>query len=146
MNFQSYVFMGECTQFAELPYRFNLDNYDKTGLDVLFYGQDHYDTMAILDDKKDISQDNIGDLIKQQRVLSNKTLMLKNFKKLIENLADCEAYIKDVIDGNQNADTEIGNALNQAMNSFSTQDMLLLEEMVHTNFKDAMMANNLSKL
>jgi len=58
--------MGDCAQFNELPYKFNLDNYDKTGLDVLFYGQDHYDTMAILDDeRRDISQENIGELLKQ---------------------------------------------------------------------------------
>jgi len=34
------------------------------GLDVLFYNQEHYDTISILEHKKDISQDTIGDYIK----------------------------------------------------------------------------------
>lgn len=114
LSIQSF-FLAECALFSELPYKFNLENYDKSGLDVLFYGQDHYDTMAILDDKKDISQETIGDLLKQQKVLSNRNLMLKNFGKLIENLSDCELYIQNIIDGNQDADPEIGHMLNQAL-------------------------------
>lgn len=47
--------MEECPLFSELPYEFNLENFGQTGLDVLFYGQEHFDTMAILDDKRDIS-------------------------------------------------------------------------------------------
>jgi hypothetical protein len=35
-----------------------------SGLDVLFYNQEHYDTISILENKKDISQDTIGDFIK----------------------------------------------------------------------------------
>lgn len=114
LSIQSF-FLAECALFSELPYKFNLDSYDKTGLDVLFYGQDHYDTMAILDDKKDISQETIGDLLKKQKILSNRQLMLKNFGKLIENLSDCETYIQSIIDGNQDADPEIGHLLNQAL-------------------------------
>lgn len=72
--------------------------------------------------------------------------MLKNFKKLIENISDCEAYIQSILDDKQTPDQEIANQLNMALSQFTAQDMLLLEEMVHTNFKDAMMANNLSKL
>jgi len=34
--------------FAECAFGFALDEFEKTGLDVLFFGQDHYDTMAIL--------------------------------------------------------------------------------------------------
>lgn len=64
-----------------MPFKFKLDvsesslssnkpnsqkQYDlaASGLDVLFYNQEHYDTISILDDKKDISQDTIGDYIK----------------------------------------------------------------------------------
>jgi hypothetical protein len=40
-----------------MPFKFNFDNLDKSGLDILFYGQEHFDTMAILDDKRtNISQ------------------------------------------------------------------------------------------
>jgi len=46
-----------------MPYKFNIQNFQQTGLDVLFYGQEHFDTIAILDDKRDISQETIGDLI-----------------------------------------------------------------------------------
>lgn len=37
LNIQS-VFMKECPLFSEMPYKFNLDEIDKSGLDVLFYG------------------------------------------------------------------------------------------------------------
>lgn len=37
--------------FAEVPYKIGLESYEKTGLDVIFYGQDSFDTMAILQDK-----------------------------------------------------------------------------------------------
>lgn len=82
-----------------MPYKFNLDNFERSGLDILFYGQEHFDTMAILDDKREISQATIGDLMKNQRILSNRQLMLKNFRKLIENLEDCENYIDSVQNG-----------------------------------------------
>jgi hypothetical protein len=88
------LFLPECPLFSEMPYKFNLQNFEKSGLDVLFYGQEHFDTMAILDDKREISQSTIGDLMKNQKILSNRQLMLKNFRKLIENLDDCEDYVK----------------------------------------------------
>lgn len=39
--------------FSECPYSITLKEFEKTGLDVIFYGQDHCDTMAILMDKVD---------------------------------------------------------------------------------------------
>jgi hypothetical protein len=50
--------------FDEMPFKFQLDNMAASGLDVLFYNQEHYDTISILDNKRDISQDNIGEYIK----------------------------------------------------------------------------------
>ena len=85
--------MDKTPVFSEMPYKFSMANYDKTGLDVLFFGQEHFDTISILDDKRDISQDTIGDLMKQQKILSNREVMLKNFQKLIESLNECEEYI-----------------------------------------------------
>jgi len=32
------VFMDQTPIFNELPYKFNIENIDETGLDVLFYG------------------------------------------------------------------------------------------------------------
>ena len=46
-----------------MPYKFNLENIDRTGLDVLFYGQEHFDTMAILDDKRDYDVTTMGEAI-----------------------------------------------------------------------------------
>jgi hypothetical protein len=40
--------------FAECSFSFALQEYEKTGLDVLFFGQNHYDTMAILQQRDDI--------------------------------------------------------------------------------------------
>jgi len=93
------LFLDKSPVFSEMPYKFSLSDFGKTGLDVLFYGQEHFDTISILDDKRDISKDNIGQFMKQQRILSNRELMLKNFNKLIESLTECELYIQKVIDG-----------------------------------------------
>ena len=35
--------------------------------------------------------------MESQKLLSNKDLLLKNFKEVIENLKDCENYIEKVI-------------------------------------------------
>jgi len=34
--------------FAECAFSFATKDYEKSGLDILFFGQEHYDTMAIL--------------------------------------------------------------------------------------------------
>lgn len=49
--------------FAELPYKINLKEFEKTGLDVIFYGQDHVDTMAIMQDKTQPTQAKIRELM-----------------------------------------------------------------------------------
>jgi len=87
------LFMPECPYFSEIPYKFKLQNFDKTGLDVLFYGQEHFDTMSILDGKRVITQENFAEYIKNQKILGDRQLMLKNFRQLIENLSECEEYI-----------------------------------------------------
>lgn len=145
LNIHSFYFQ-QSPLFSELPFKFNLSNFEKTGLDVLFYGQEHFDTMSILDDKRDISQETIGDLVKGQKILSNRQVMLKNMQKLIDNLGECEEYIQSVVDNKQVGDQQVGEMLNKCMGQFSAQDMELLEQMVMANFKDAMMTNSLSKL
>ena len=89
------MYFEDCPLFSEMPFRFNMTNFAQTGLDVLFYGQEFYDTMAIMDEnsKRDINQDTIGDLKESQKILSNRAVMLKNLSKLVENLEDCEEYI-----------------------------------------------------
>jgi len=59
-----------------MPHKFKLENMAGSGLDVLFYNQEHFDTISILDNKREISQDTIGDLIKNQKILSNRDVML----------------------------------------------------------------------
>ena len=73
-----------------MPFKFNTHNFDKTGLDVLFYGQEHYDTMAIIEDKRDLDTETIGKMIEDQKILGNREVMLKNFHKLVESLDECE--------------------------------------------------------
>jgi hypothetical protein len=56
--------------FCELSYAFALDNYQRSGLDVLFYGQEHFDTLAILSQRSGqqrddgMSEGKIGDFMK----------------------------------------------------------------------------------
>lgn len=35
--------------------------------------------------------------MENQKLLTNKGLLLKNFKEVVENLEDCESYIVDVL-------------------------------------------------
>jgi len=63
---------------------------------VLFYGQEHFDTLAILSQKDDVdmmSEGRIGDLMKNQKLFSNKELMTRNLQQLTVNMQECEAYI-----------------------------------------------------
>lgn len=64
--------------------------------------------MAILQQRNDIEQSEIGQLMENQKLLSNKDLMLKNFTEVIANLKDAEEYVQDVIDGNRTSDPEMG--------------------------------------
>ena len=104
--------------FCELSYAFALDQYQRSGLDVLFYGQEHFDTLAILSQRAsqqqddNMSQDKIGDLMKNQKLFSNKALMLRNLQQLCVNMQECEQYIKDVIENRTTPDPEIARALN----------------------------------
>ena len=65
---------------------------------------------------------------------------------MIDNLDDCEDYINDVSDGKIKGDPEIARALNKCLSQFTAEDMVLLEQLVQTNFQDAMIQNNLIKL
>lgn len=55
-----------------MPFKFKLDDLAASGLDVLMYNQEHFDTMSILGNKKDVSQDTIGDFIDKQKILANR--------------------------------------------------------------------------
>jgi hypothetical protein len=79
--------------FAEVPFSFQVKDFERSGLDVVFYGQDHYDTMAILQQRDNITQDELGTLMKEQKLFTNKEMMLRNFKEVTDNLTDCEKYI-----------------------------------------------------
>jgi hypothetical protein len=50
------------------------------------------------------------------------------------------------VSGSKPKNNEIGQLLNQTMSLFTSQDLSVLEKLVDTNFKDAMMVNNLAKL
>ena len=83
--------------FAELPYQITLKEFEKTGLDVIFYGQEHVDTMAIMQDKSQPTESKIRELMTEQRLYSNKELLDKNFTDVISNLEECEKYVQDVL-------------------------------------------------
>lgn len=102
--------------------------------------------MAILQQREDVAQDQIGQLNQNQKLLSNKSLMLKNFKEVIENLNDCESYIQDVIDGKRPDDSNMGRLLETTMSEFSSDDMSVLENLIASNFEDALMIASLSRL
>lgn len=83
--------------FTECAFSFAIQDYEKSGLDILFFGQEHYDTMAILQQREDIAQEKYAGLLAEQKILNNKDLLLKNFKEVIANLQDCDSYIQSVI-------------------------------------------------
>lgn len=58
------LYLEDCPLFSELPYRFDISNFDQTGLDLIFFGQEYLDTMAINEDKRDISLETLNDLVK----------------------------------------------------------------------------------
>ena len=74
-----------------------MQEFQKTGLDVIFYGQEHYDTMAIVSERHQPKQDEIGALLTEQKLLSNKDLLARNFDEVIQNLDECDAFIQTII-------------------------------------------------
>lgn len=72
--------------------------------------------------------------------------MLKNFEEVIDSLQECEDYIQDVLDGKVKGDSELGRLMDDCLGQFSTDDMAILESMILSNFEDAIMISNLSKL
>ena len=57
--------LQKITVFAECPFSFEMADFKKTGLDVIYFGENHFDTMAILQQTKgkEIKQDQIGSLM-----------------------------------------------------------------------------------
>jgi hypothetical protein len=101
--------------FSECPFTMQIKEFEKTGLDVVFYGQDHYDTMAIMQNEKEIDYNSIPELKEKQKLYSNKDLMSKNFDEVIENLDECESYIQEVLDGKREGDSELGRQLEDCL-------------------------------
>jgi len=72
--------------------------------------------------------------------------MLRNFKEVVENLGDCENYIQDVLDGKKEGNSDLGRLLDDTMGQFSISDIERLEQLVASNFEDALMINSLARL
>ena len=83
--------------FAECPFKITLKDFEQSGLDLIFYNQDNYDTMAILQDKSDMDNDEITKGKNEQKLLSNRDLLSKNFTEVISNLAECEKYVQSIL-------------------------------------------------
>jgi len=93
-----------------------------------------------------MDQDEIKQRKGEQKLLSNRDLLGKNFTEVIRNLKECESYVQNVLDGKVNGDSELGRNLDDCLGQFSTDDMNLLESLIASNFEDALMMNSLSKL
>lgn len=132
--------------FAECPYRIAMAEFEKTGLDVIFYGQEHYDTMAIVSERQQPRQEDIGQLLAEQKLLSNKELLSRNFDEVIANLDECDSFIQKIIENGGDGDSELARLMDECLGQFSTDDMALLEQMVASNFEDALMIGSLAKL
>lgn len=90
--------------------------------------------MTIVDERMKINQETIHEMMENQQILSNRDVMLKNLQNLITGLNECEAYIEKVVAGEIVGDAEIGRMMNKCMGQFNSQDMLLLEQLIKTNF------------
>lgn len=86
---------------------------------MLFFGQEYSDTMAILQEKRDIDMEKLSEIIKNQKIMSNREVMLQNFSRLIDNLTECEEYIDNVLTGKQAKDANIARIINKCLNQFS---------------------------
>jgi len=93
--------------------------------------------------------------MEKQKLLSNKDLMLKNFTEVIENLRSAEQYIQLVLvsaaklslqDKVKPSDPELARLLEDCMGQFSSDETSLLENVIASNFEDALMISSLSKL
>jgi hypothetical protein len=47
--------------------------------------------------KQEITNEKVADLMTNQKLLSNKDLMIRNLDQLIQNLKECEDFIQAVI-------------------------------------------------
>ena len=47
--------------------------------------------------KEDMTEEKVSDLMKNQKLFSNKELMIRNLTQLTVNLDECEKYIQAVI-------------------------------------------------
>jgi len=72
--------------------------------------------------------------------------MLRNFKEVVDNLQDAENYIEDVLQEKKAGNSDLGRLLDDTMGQFSTDDMEYLENIVASNFEDALMINSLARL
>ena len=67
-------------------------------------------------------------------------------------MGDCESYIQRVIEKAESGqkptddDREMGRLLEQCMSEFSSGDVQQLEELISSNFEDALMVASLSRL
>jgi len=56
--------------------------------------------MAIVSERHSTKQEDIGQLTTEQKLLSNKDLLSRNFQEVIQNLDECDQYIDSVIVSN----------------------------------------------
>lgn len=87
--------------------------------------------------------------MKNQKLFSNRELMLRNLSQLCVNMKECESFVDTMskrTGPSSPEEQQAERALNQCISQFSNDDLALLEGMVRDNFHDAVMVNTLAKL
>jgi len=140
------LFMAKMPVFCEIQHSFATQNISESGLDILFFGQEHYDTQALLTKNQSVEQSMITELSKNQRLFSNKEYLQKNLKDMIASVKVLEEYAESVAAGKREGDPQIAKELNDLMSIFSECDLGILEEMVKSNYEETIVAGSLAKL
>lgn len=132
--------------FCECSYSFVTEGEHAAGLDLVFYGQRHCDTLGVLDEKNEIQAEEIKDLMNNQSLYTNRQSFKASMHALVASLKECEEYVAEVVAGKREGDPEIGRKLNKVMSLFSTADVEMLERMVADNYEDLSLVSKIAKL
>ena len=70
-----------------------MDQYERTGLDLLCFGQEENDTLAVLLNEDEYDEKRINEITTKQQLYSNKELIKKNLQNVIQILESFESYV-----------------------------------------------------
>ena len=137
---------------ADVPYTIETKDLGRTGLDVVCFGQEHFDTISLLlnqrEDKgsQDEQQDHLQELMKRQKLYSNVELFRKNVEDVIEMIERCLRYVNQVLNKEVTPNPEVGRQLNTTLTRFSKMDAESVFRLAQESYQDLLMISSLSKL